>query len=166
MSPTKRRTFISSLGAAAIGSVAGCATSADGDPPGGSLQFTNQDALPHSLQLSVTNVGSELDNGTVIGEVTVPAQQRDLTTTEQLSPEDTTTYTDVFIEPVWYVVECTVDGRQTSDREGIAQVTFHPAPPGREYVNYLQALLSDSGRVELAVVTTENTGRDTPDVSE
>jgi hypothetical protein len=43
---------------------------------------------------------------------------------------------------------------------------FHPTPPGREYVNYLQARLRDSGRVELVVVTTDNIGRYTPDISE
>jgi hypothetical protein len=168
MPSLNRRTFLATLGASTIGSFAGCSTTANDKPPAGSLQFTNQDSLPHAIQLAVTDVGSELNNeaGTVAGEVTVPAPQRNLTATEQLSSEESTTYTDVFTEPVWYAVECTVDGRQSSDREVMTQAIFHPAPPEREYVNYLQALLRDSGRVELAVVTTDNTGRYTPDIPE
>ncbi|MDG5778836.1 hypothetical protein QA599_20555 [Haloarculaceae archaeon H-GB1-1] len=168
MPSLNRRAFLATLGASTIGSFAGCSTVGNDDPPAGSLQFTNQDSLPHAIQLAVTDVGSELNNetGTVAGDVTVPASQRNLTATEQLSPEDSVTYTDVFTEPMWYAVECTVDGRRSSDREVKTQAIFHPAPPEREYVNYLQALLRDSGRVELAVVTTDNTGRYTPDISE
>lgn len=168
MPSLNRRAFLATLGASTIGSFAGCSTVGDDEPPAGSLQFTNQDSLPHAIQLAVTDVGSEINNetGTVAGEVTVPAPQRNLTATEQLSPEESTTYTDVFTEPVWYAVECTVDRRQSSDREVKTQAIFHPAPPEREYVNYLQALLRDSGRIELAVVTTDNTGRYTPDISE
>ncbi|WP_276413006.1 hypothetical protein [Haloarcula halobia] len=116
----------------------------------------------------MTDVGSDLDNetGTVAGEITIPAPQRNLTATEQLPPEESTTYTGVFTESVWYAVECTIDGQQTSDRDGMSQAIFHPAPPERGYVNYLQALVRDSGRVELVVVTTENTGRYTPAISE
>lgn len=167
MPSLNRRTFLATLGASATGRLAGCATIRNDDPPAGSLQFTNQDSLPHLIQLAVTDVGSELNNerGTVAGDVTVPAPQRNLTATEHLSPEESTTYTDVFTESVWYAVECTVDGRQTSDRGVMTQAMFHPAPPEREYVNYLHALLRDSGRVELAVVTTDNTGRYTPALS-
>ncbi len=163
-----RRTLLATLGTTVSGSFAGCRTITDGDPPAGSLQFTNQDALPHMIQLSVTDIGRKLDEetGTPTGTVTVPAPQRNLTASEQLSPETSTEYTDVFTEPVWYGIKCTVDYRQTSDREVMAHAMFHPAPPGREYVNYLHALLRDSGRVELAVITTENTGRYTPDMPE
>lgn len=165
---TNRRTFLRVLGTTASVGVAGCGTLADDAPPAGSIRFTNQDALPHTIRVSVTDVGSEPGDeaGTTSGEVTVPEPQRNLTASENLSPEDSTTYTDVFTEPVWYGVECTVDGRQASDREVSTRATFHPAPPGREYVNYLLALVRDSGRVELAVVTTENTGRYTPAISE
>ena len=168
MPSLNRRTFLATLGASACGTLAGCATIRQGNPPAGSIQFTNQDSLPHLIQIAVTDVGSELssETGTVAGDVTVPAPQRNLTATEHLSPEESTTYTDVFTEPVWYAVECTVDRRQSSDREVKTQAIFHPAPPEREYVNYLQALLRDSGRIELAVVTTDNTGRYTPDISE
>lgn len=168
MPPLNRRAFLATLGVSTIGTFAGCSTVGNDDPPAGSLQFTNQDSLPHSIQLAVMDVGSEVNNdtGTVGGEVTVPAPQRNLTATEQLSSEESTTYTDVFTEPVWYTVECTVDGRQSSDREVMTQAVFNPAPPEREYVNYLQALLRDSGRVELAVVTTDNTGRYTSNISE
>ena len=168
MPSLNRRAFLIMLGASTVGSFAGCSTVGNDDPPAGSLQFTNQDSLPHAIQLVVTDVGSELNNetGTVAGDVTVPAPQRNLTTTEQLSSEESTTYTDVFTEPVWYAVKCTVDGRQSSDREVMTQTVFHPAPPEREYVNYLQVLLRDSGRVELVVATTDNTGRYTPDISE
>jgi len=159
-----RRTLLATLGTTVSGSLAGCRTITDEAPPAGSLRFTNQDSLPHTIQLSVTDVGSELnaDTGTLTGTVTVPAPQRNLTATEQLSPETSTEYTDVFTDPVWYEIECTVDHRQTADREVMAQALFHPAPPERTYVNYLHALLRDSGRIELAVITTENTGRYTP----
>jgi hypothetical protein len=168
MPSMNRRSLLVALGATSAGILAGCQSIADGDPPAGSLEFTNQDSLPHTIQLSVTDVGSEPgdETGTTAGEVTVPAPQRNLTASEQLSPDSSTVYTDVFTEPVWYGIEYTVDGRQAPDREVSTRATFHPAPPGREYVNYLQALLRDSGRIELAVVTTANTGRYTPDVSE
>ena len=168
MPPLNRRAFLATLGASTIASFAGCSTVGNDDPPAGSLQFTNQDSLPHAIRVAVMNVGSELNNktGTVAGEVTVPAPQRNLTATEQLSSEESTTYTDVFTAPVWYRVKCTVDRRQSSDREAMTQAIFHPAPPERGYVNYLQALVRDSGRLELAVVTTDNTGRYTPDISE
>ena len=168
MPSLNRRAFLVTLGASTIGSFAGCSTVRNDDPSAGSLQFTNQDSLPHAIQLAVTGVGSELNNKTrtVVGEVTIPAPQRNLTATEQLSPEESTTYANVFTEPVWYAVNCTVDGGQSSDRDSLTQAMFHPAPPEREYENYLQALLRDSGRVELAVVTTDNTGRFTPDISE
>jgi hypothetical protein len=167
MSPMHRRTLLATFGAAASGSVAGCSAVGTDDPPAGSLQFRNEDALPHTIRLSVTDVGSEPGDepGSTAGDVTVPAPQRNLTASTNLSPEDSTTYTGVFTESVWYGIECTVDGRRTSDREVTTRVTYHPAPPGREYVTFLRALLRDSGRVELVVVTTENTGQYTPDVS-
>lgn len=168
MPSLNRRAFLATLGASTVGTVAGCSTLGTDDPPAGSLQFTNEDSLPHAMQLAVTDVGSELTNetGIIAGDVTVPAPQRNLTATEQLSSEESTTYTGVFTEPVWYAVECTIDGRQSSHREVKTQAVFHPAPPEREYVNYLQILLRDSGQVELVVATTDNTGRYTPDISE
>jgi len=168
MPAMNRRTFLTAVGVGAGSGFAGCATVSDDEPPAGSLQFTNRDSLPHAVQLAVTDVGSELDSETrtVAGEITVPAPQRNLTATEQLPPEEATTYTGVFTEPIWYAVECTVDGHQTSDRDGVSQAMFHPAPPEREYVNYLQARIRDSGRVELAVVTTDTTGRYAPTISE
>ena len=167
MPSLNRRTFLATLGASTVGNVAGCSTIGNDDLQAGSLQFINQDSLPHAIQLAVTDVGSELDNetGTVAGDVTIPAPQRNLTATEQLSSAESTTYTDVFTEPVWYAVECTVDGQQTTQDDFQTEAMFHPAPLGREYVNYLQAVLRDSGRIELAVVTTDNSGRYTPDIS-
>ncbi|MDQ2074447.1 hypothetical protein RBH20_18070 [Haloarcula sp. H-GB4] len=167
MPSLNRRAFLATLGASTVGKLAGCSTIGTDDPPAGSLQFINQDSLPHAMQLAVTDVGSELNNetGTVAGDVPVPAPQRNLTATEQLSSEESTTYTDVFTEPVWYAVECTVDGQQTTQEEFQTEAMFHPAPPGREYVNYLQAVLRDSGQIELAVVTTDNSGRYTPSIS-
>ena len=161
-----RRTYLTALGTAAGSSLTGCIT--NDAPPAGSLRFTNQDALPHTIQLSVTDVGSKPgdETGTTSGEVTISATQQNLTTEKNLSPEESATYTDVFTDPVWYGVECTVDNRQSPDDEVMSRATFHPAPPGREYVNYLQGLIRDSGRVELAVITTENTGRYTPDRSD
>ena len=168
MPSLNRRAFLATLGASTVSNVAGCSAIGTDDPPAGSLRFINEDSLPHAMQLAVTDVGSELTNetGTVAGDVTVPAPQRNLTATEQLSSEESATYTGVFTEPVWYAVECTIDGRQSSHREVRTQAVFHPAPPEREYVNYLQILLRDSGRVAVVVATTDNTGRYTPDSSE
>lgn len=158
-----RRTYLAALGTAATGALAGCAAlPGTDDPPAGSLRFSNAHTLPHTVGLRVTDVGSGPGDapGDVTGDVTVPPSQRDLSTTANVSPDETATFAGAFTEPVWYGVAFTVDGRRLPDR---GRVTFHPAPPGRDYVNYLSAEIRDSGEFTWAVVTTDDAGRFTPD---
>lgn len=90
----------------------------------------NDDTLPHSLSMRITDVGTETGDNlyTVTGETTVPPLQRNLTSATVVEPDGSGTYEAVFTEPVWYAIQFTIDNRTPVDEAG--HVVFNPAPEG------------------------------------
>lgn len=158
MPSTSRRSVLASVGAIAIGGIAGCSTSESTETPAGSLRFKNDHDVPHSITIRVTGVGSTPGDrpGDVEGEPIVPSSQRTLTASTVVDPGGTQTYEAVFTEPVWYAVKFTVDGQELSEDAGL--VTFHPAPSGDERGTFLTGRVYESGTFSWVVTATDNRG--------
>ena len=156
--PMDRRAVLASFGSLAIGGFAGCSTGRSERPPAGSLRFANDDDVPHSLTVRVTDVGSSPGDGpgTVEGDPTAPPAQRNLSASTTVQPDSRRTYEGVFTEPVWYAVRFTLDGRPPEDD---AEVTsFHPAPSDGEPGAFLTGKVYASGEFSWVVSSTENAG--------
>jgi hypothetical protein len=155
---TRRRAFLASLGSAAAFGLAGCSRLRSGEPPAGSLRFENDHDLPHAITVAVTDVGTDTgdDPGAVTGDPVVPPAQRSLTASASLDSGGSETYERVFTEPVWYVVEFTVDGRPP--REDARATVYHPVPPGEETGRTLTGRVYKSGEFSWVVSGTENRG--------
>lgn len=154
----ERRGFLASLGTIAISGLAGCSLLQSESPPAGSLRFVNNSNLPHSITVRVTDVGAYIgeQSNSPEGDVAVPPIQRNLTASTTVSPDDRQTYEGVFTSSVWYAVQFVVDGREPENETGI--VTFHPAPPNREYGTFLSGRIHEYGEFSWAITSTENAG--------
>jgi hypothetical protein len=128
--------------------------------PAGSLQFANQDELPHIIGISVVDVGTETerdaDGYSVSGEVDIRPQQAKLTASSSVAPGETQVFRNVFTESVYYLVEFTLGngGSETG-----VHVPFHPSPSDREYDNVLRGVVNASGQLAWKIETTDNSGR-------
>ena len=155
-----RRSVLASLGALGITGLTGCSEFLNDDIPAGSLQFENQDTLPHIIGISVVDVGAEpetdSDGYSVSGDVPVPPQQRELTASSSVAPGETQTFKNVFTESVYYLVEFTLDG--TTPETG-GRIPFNPSPSDREYDNVLGGVVYASGEFSYQVRSTDNAGR-------
>ncbi|WP_458208870.1 hypothetical protein [Haladaptatus sp. NG-SE-30] len=155
-----RRALLTSLSALGISGVAGCSSVLNDDIPAGSLQFENQDSLPHIIGMSVVDVGAESgtdsDGYSVSGDVTVRPQQRELTASSSVAPGETQTFKHIFTESVYYLVEFTLDGAVP---ETSGQIPFNPSPSSRENYNVLGGVVFPSGEFSWQVSSTENAGR-------
>lgn len=162
MPPSTRRTFLAAVGTAASTALAGCSTLTDGsdDPPAGSLQFENRHSVPHSIHLTVTDVGAAPGPapGEVQGEPDPPvrASLRSLTATGTVAPDETELYERVFTAPVWYAVRFRLDGERLED--GAGEVVFGPAPDDENRGSYLGAEVSETGEFSWVVTSTGNPG--------
>lgn len=70
-----RRAVLAAVGAATLGSIAGCSLGQSEEPPTGSLRFVNNDErVSHSITMRVTDVGTEPGKGpyAVTGQTTAP----------------------------------------------------------------------------------------------
>lgn len=159
MSSPTRRTYLATLGAAAVGGLAGCDTGPSDEPPAGSLRLENRDSVPHTLTMRVTDVGTGPggEPDAVVGDPTVLESQRDRTAATALEPGESNTYEGVFTESVWYVVEFTLDGRAPVDDAGVT--TYHPAPPDRDGGSILAGRVADGGEFSWVISSTGNLGR-------
>ena len=155
-----RRHFLTSLSAVSVIGFAGCSDVLNDDIPAGSLQFENQDDLPHVIGISVIDVGaeprSEPDRYSVSGDVSVPPQQRALAASSSVAPGETQTFKNIFTESVYYLVEFTLDG--TTPETG-GRIPFNPSPSDREYDNVLGGVVYTSGEFSYQVSSTDNAGR-------
>ena len=156
--PSTRRRLLASLGAAALGGLAGCSALGAGEPPAGSLRFRNDHSVPHEISLRVLDVGAEPGEGPgeVTGRSPAPRPQRRLTTTATVRPGETQTYEGVFTYADWYGVQFTVDGAEPENDAG--RTAFNPAPADREYGNFLVGRVYESGGFSWVVSTTRNPG--------
>lgn len=155
-SPT-RRTLLASIGTVGFACVAGCNSTSSDDVPAGSLQFVNEDTLPHELTMQITDVGSGYDRDAqeVVGDVAIPEVLADRRTTAGVEPGTTRTYEAVFTEPLWYTVQFTIDGGVP--RHG-GQVSFHPAPSDEDRGTYVGAKVFEHGEFTWVVSATDNPG--------
>lgn len=153
-----RRTYLSSLEAVTIGSLAGCTAITEQSPPAGSLRFVNDSTLPHSIRVEVTGVGAEPGDGTggVTGDVIAPPMQRTLTASSVVSPDETETYESAFTEPVWYGIQFWLDGEIPEDNAGTTR--FNPAAADGGTWEFLIGHVYESGEFSWEVHTTDNTG--------
>lgn len=155
-----RRALLASLSALGVSGLAGCSRLQNDDIPAGSLQFENQDNLPHIIGISVVDIGTEAetdsDGYSVSGDVTVGAQQRELAASSSVAPGETQTFRNIFTESVYYLVEFTLDGNLPKTG---GQVPFNPSPSNREYDNVLGGVVYASGEFSWEVSTTDNAGR-------
>ncbi len=155
-----RRALLTSLSALGISGLPGCSSFLNDDVPAGSLQFENQDNLPHVIGISVVGVGAESetdsDGYSVSGDVTVPPQQRELTASSSVAPGETQTFKNIFTESVYYLVEFTLNG--TVPETG-GQIPFNPSPSTREYDSVLGGVVYASGEFSWRVSSTDNAGR-------
>lgn len=155
MPPKNRRDFLVTTVIVA-GGLAGCSSQQSDTPQAGSLLFVNNHNLPHSLKIEIVNVGSRLNmqNNTVVGDAeNIPPSQRKITASTTLAPGNSEIYADVFSYEAWYVVNYTVDGRQPQS----PTATFNPAPPNRDYGNFLSIKVYDSGSTTWEVISTDDT---------
>ena len=154
-----RRALLTSLGALGVAGLAGCSRFLNGDVPAGSLQFENRDNLPHVIGMSVVDVGAEPatsgEGYSVSGDVTVPHQQRTLTASSSVAPGETQTFTNIFTESVYYLIEFTLDG--TTPETG-GQYPFNPSPSGRQYDNVIMGVVYPSGEFSYVSSSTDNPG--------
>jgi len=153
-----RRALLASLSAIGMSGLAGCSVFQSDDIPAGSLQFKNQDNLPHVIGLSVVDTGTDAetdsDGYSVSGNVTVRPQQRELTASSSVAPGETQTFRNIFTESVYYLVEFTIDG--TLPETG-GRVPFNPST--REYDNVLEGVVYAAGEFSWKISTTDNAGR-------
>lgn len=155
-----RRALLASFSALGVASLAGCSSFQNDDIPAGSLQFENQDDLPHVIGISIVDVGTEAETGSdgysVSGDVTVRPQQREMKASSSVAPGETQTFRNIFTESVYYLVEFTLDGDLP---ETGGRVPFNPSPSNREYDNVLGGVVYGSGEFSWQVSTTDNAGR-------
>lgn len=159
MPSMNRRDVLASTGIIALGGLAGCSSYRTESTPAGSLRFANQDEVPHSISIRVTDVGSSKgdDPTEVEGDPIVPATQRELTASTVVEPGESKTYEEVFTEPVWYAVRFSVDGRVPNDDLGA--VAWTPTPSGVDRGNVLSGEVYRSGEFSWVVSRTEDLGR-------
>ncbi|MHB9285685.1 hypothetical protein ACKVMT_01430 [Halobacteriales archaeon Cl-PHB] len=157
MPSLSRRSLLASLGTAGLASVAGCNALGSDDVPAGSLQFVNEDHLPHEFTMQVTAVGTDYDDDAreVVGDPPVPRAIAERRTTAVVDAQTTRTYEEVFTEPVWYTVRFTLDG-EVPEHGG--EVSFHPAPEEDERGTYLGARVYEWGEFSWVVSGTDNPG--------
>lgn len=152
-----RRALLASLSTLGVSGLAGCSGFQNNDIPAGSLQFENQDDLPHVVGISVVDVGNEAETDSegysVSDDVTVPPQQRDLTASSSVAPGETQTFRNVFTESVYYLVEFTLDGNLP---ETGGRVPFNPSPSNGESDNILGGVVYPSGEFSWKVSATNN----------
>jgi hypothetical protein len=155
-----RRALLASLSSLGLVGIAGCSSLYQNNIPAGSLQFENQDDLPHVIRMSVIDIGTEAetdaDRYSTSGDVTVRPQQRELTASSSIAPGETQTFRNVFTESVYYLVKFTLDGDLP---ETGGRVPFNPSPPDQEYDNVLGGVVYASGEFSWEVSTTDNAGR-------
>jgi hypothetical protein len=155
-----RRTLLASLGVLSVSSLSGCLSAGDTAIPAGSLQFENQDDLPHIINTSVVDIGTETETDaegySVSGDVTVRPQQQTLTASSSVAPDETQVFNDIFTESVYYLVEFTLSNGAS---ETGVRVPFHPSPSNREYDNILRGVVHPSGQLSWMIDTTDNPGR-------
>ncbi|WP_348609568.1 hypothetical protein [Halobaculum rarum] len=155
-----RRALLASLSVLGVSGLAGCSSFQNEDIPAGSLEFENQDNLPHVIGISVVDIGTEAetdsDGYSVSGNVNVRPQQRELTASSSVAPGETQTFRNIFTESVYYLVEFTVDGNLP---ETGGRVPFNPSPSNREYDNILGGVVYASGEFSWGISTTDNAGR-------
>lgn len=158
MPELRRRSVLATVGAAALGSLAGCGGVEDDRPPAGSLQFVNDHALPHSIGMRVADVGTAPgdDPGTVRGDPPIPPVHRDISSSTVLDPDETETYEGIFTADVWYAVRFTVDGEEPENDAG--SVAFHPAPGDDERGTFLGGKIYASGEFSWVVSATDDPG--------
>lgn len=167
MPSIRRRSALKTIGLLATsGFLAGCplndTTSTPENPPAGSLEFWNDDSVPHELSVEVLDVGSRkgerLDgHQTVAGTPEVEAPQRNLTASAVVEPEQTRTYESVFQSPVWYDVRFTIDDKYPG--EEFARTLFHPVPPSDETTGRtLAGYVSSDGRLSWRSSSTDDLG--------
>lgn len=154
-----RRSVLATVWAVTAGGLAGCGALSDRSPPAGSLRFVNDHDLPHSIRLAVTDVGAEpgSEPGEVAGDAVAPPMQRNLTVTEQLSPNESTLYEDVFTEPIYYGVQFFLDGSAPEDTGG--PVAFNPSESGGENGALLGGRVDRSGELSWVISSADNSGR-------
>lgn len=155
-----RRALLASVSVLSVSGLAGCASFQNDDIPAGSLQFENQDNLPHVIGISVVDVGTEAetdsDGYSVSGDVTVPPEQRELTASSSVPPGETQTFRHIFTDSVYYLVEFTLDGNRP---ETGGRVPFNPSPANGKADHILGGVVYASGEFSWKVSATENAGR-------
>lgn len=127
MPSTTRRALLVTLGTAGTACVAGCSAPPADEIPAGGLQFVNKDVLPHELRMQVTAVGIKYDRDTrlAVGDQPVPRAIVERRTTAVVDAETSQTYEHISVEPVWYIVQFSIDGEVP---EHGSPVRFHPPP--------------------------------------
>lgn len=158
MPSPNRRTVLTALGTVTVGSLPGCAYLSDDSPPAGSLRFTNDHDLPHSIRMEVTGVGADPGEGAgeVTGDVIAPPAQRNLTAFTAVGPADTETYENVFTEPVWHGVQFLLDGEIPENTAGTT--VFNPSDADGGSWEILTGKIYESGDFSWVISTTDNPG--------
>jgi hypothetical protein len=154
-----RRAVLAAVATASLGSIAGCSLDQSDEPPTGSLRFVNNDeTVPHSITIRVTDVGTALGDETysVTGQTTVSPAQQDLTASATLEPGGSETYDSVFLEPVWYAIEFMVDDQPPVDEGG--HVVYSPVPDDEPIGRMLTAKVGSNGDFWWSISATENAG--------
>lgn len=158
MSPRSRRSFLTTVGAASLATIAGCGMPGSEKPPAGSLRFVNDHDLPHTISMEVTGVGSrpgDAPNG-VAGDTAVPSAQRELVASTVVQPGDSQTFEEIFTYEAWYGVKFTLDAEEPENNAGRTQ--FHPAPPEKDGWRFLSGKVYESGEFSWVVTSTTNKG--------
>ncbi|OYR51300.1 MULTISPECIES: hypothetical protein [unclassified Halorubrum] len=156
---TNRRAVLAAVGAASLGSIAGCSSRQSDEPPTGSLRVINNDeTVPHSITMHVTDVGTALGEEpySVIGETSASSAQRNLSASTTLEPGGIETYGSVFSEPVWYAIEFTVDERPPDDEAG--HVVYSPIPDDEPIGRMLTGKVGSASDFWWTISATENAG--------
>ncbi|QLK26656.1 hypothetical protein HYG81_03295 [Natrinema zhouii] len=154
-----RRIFLTSLGTLGVSGLAGCSQFLNGDIPAGSLQFENRSNLPHTIGISVVDVGAEsettADGYSVSGNVTVPSPQRTLTASASVAPDETKTFENIFTESVYYLIEFTLDGTTPDTGE---PVPYNPSLSGGQHHAIIMGVVYESGEFSYVNRSTDNAG--------
>jgi hypothetical protein len=154
-----RRVVLAAVGAASLGSIAGCSFRQSDEPPTGSLRFVNDDEIvPHSITMRVTDVGTAPGEEpySVTGRTTAPPAQRNLTASTTLEPGDSETYDSVFTESVWYAIEFLVDDQPPAEEAG--HVVYSPVPDDEPIGRMLTGKVGSNGDFWWTISATENAG--------
>lgn len=154
-----RRGVLGGLSTASVGCLAGCSALLENDPPAGSVQFTNDDDLPHTLSLWVTGVGSKKEGiGEVEGKVDVPEEQRHQTLSAPLQPGEVNTYQSGFTEDVYYELNFRIDGHLPQTLGPKARETFKPLTRKGTGGWYIWATVDSRGELSPGSASTSNEG--------